>query len=68
MNYGVGHRLGSILAWLWLWPRLAAAALIQPLARELSYAVSVALKSKKKKKKKKKKRKSKKVEFLLKKI
>ena len=37
-------------ALLWLWLRLAAAALIQPLAREPPYAA--ALKSKKKKKKK----------------
>ena len=36
--------------WLWLWCRLAAAALIWPLARELPYATGVALKRKKKKK------------------
>ena len=30
---------------LWLWCRLAAAAAIQPLAWELAYATSVALKS-----------------------
>ena len=34
---------------LWLWHRLAAAALIRPLAQELPYAVGVALKRKKKK-------------------
>ena len=34
---------------LWLWRRLAAAALIQPLAWELPYAMAVALKKKKKK-------------------
>ena len=39
------------LAWLWLWHMLAAAALIQPLAWELPYAVGAAFKSKKKKKK-----------------
>ena len=39
---------------LWLWCRLAAVALIGPLAWELPYAVGMALKSKKKKKKKKK--------------
>ena len=39
---------------LWLWHRLAAVAPIPPLAWELTYATSVALKSKKKKKKKKK--------------
>ena len=32
--------------WLWLWRRLAAAALIQPLAWELPYAAGAALKSK----------------------
>ena len=31
---GVGHRHGSDLAWLWLWRRPAAAALIGPLAWE----------------------------------
>ena len=45
---GVGRRHGSDPAWLRLW--LAAAALIRPLAWELSYAVCVALKRKKKKK------------------
>ena len=34
--------------WLWLWLRLAAVALIQPLAWELPYAADVALKRKKK--------------------
>ena len=33
---------------LWLWCRLAAAALIQPLAQELPYAVGVALKKRQK--------------------
>ena len=46
---------------LWLWCRWAAAALIQPLAWELPYATSAALKrfflKKKKKKKEKKERK-----------
>ena len=45
--------LASLL--LWLWCGLAAAALIQTLAWELSYATGVALKSKTKKPKKKKK-------------
>ena len=36
------------LVLLWLWHRSAASALIQPLARELPYAVGVALKKKKK--------------------
>ena len=31
-NCGVGHRQGSDLVLLWLWCRLAAAALIRPLA------------------------------------
>ena len=44
-------------AWLWLWGRLAAAAPMRPLAWELPYAISMALKSKKKKKKKKEGRK-----------
>ena len=35
---------------LWLWCRPAAAALIQPLAWELPYAIDVALKSKNKQK------------------
>ena len=42
------------LALLWLWHRLAATALTQPLAWEPSYASDAALKSLKKKKKKKK--------------
>ena len=50
VSRGVGHRGGSDPALLWLWCRPAAAALIQPLAWELPYAVGVALKRKKKKK------------------
>ena len=45
---GVGHRHSSDLALLWR--RLAAAALIQPLAWEPPYATGVALKRPKKKK------------------
>ena len=41
---------------LWLWHRLAAEALIQPLAWEPPYAVGTAKKTKKKKKKKKSKK------------
>ena len=41
---------------LWLWYRPAPAALIQPLAWELPYVTSVALKRKKKEKKKRKKK------------
>ena len=47
----VGHRHGSDLALLWLWCRLAAAALGPPLAWELPYAVGAALNRPKKKKK-----------------
>ena len=44
--FGVGQRRGgSGLALLWLWCRPAAVALIQPLAWELPYAMSAALKS-----------------------
>ena len=51
MSCGVGHRCGSVLVLLWLWHRLAAAALIQPLAWEFSYALGAALERQKKKKK-----------------
>ena len=44
MSCGVDHRSGSVLALLWLWHRLAAAALIGPLAWESSYAMGAALK------------------------
>ena len=47
---GVGHRYSSDLADLalpWLWHRLAAMALIQPLAWELPYATGAALKRQK---------------------
>ena len=47
MSYGVGGRLGSDLAFLWLWCRPAATALILPLAWELPYAMDVALKRRK---------------------
>ena len=46
MICSVGHRFGLHLAWLWLWYSLAAAALIRPLAWELSYASGAALKKK----------------------
>ena len=42
----VGHRCSSDLALLGLWRSLVAVAPIQPLAWELPYATSVALKSK----------------------
>ena len=44
VSCGVGHRGGLDLALTWLRCRLAAAALIQPLAWELPYATGVALK------------------------
>ena len=46
VSCGVDHRCGSDLALLWLWLRLAAVALIQPLAWETPYAMGVALKKK----------------------
>ena len=46
MSCGVGRRHSSHLAFLWLWCRLVAVALIQPLAWELSYATCVAQKEK----------------------
>jgi len=46
----LGGRCGSDLAWMWLWRRPTAAAPIRPLAWELPYAASAALKSKKKRK------------------
>ena len=48
MSCGVGHRCSSDLALLWLWRRLAAVALIGPLAWESPYALGVAPKKKKK--------------------
>ena len=57
MSYGVGRRRSSVLALLWLWRRLAATALIRPLAWEPPYATDAALKRKKDKKKGKKERK-----------
>ena len=52
VSCGVGHRCSLDPALLWLWYRPAATVLIQPLAWELPYAKSAALKRKKKKKKK----------------
>ena len=46
------RRHGLDPVWLWLWPRLAAGALIRPLAWEVPYAVGAPLKSKKGKEKK----------------
>ena len=50
MNCGVGRRRVSDLVLLWLWHRLAAVALIHPLAWEPPYAAGTALGKKKKKK------------------
>ena len=49
MSYGVGHKRSSDLALLWLWCRLAATALIRPLAWEPPYATGAALKNTKRK-------------------
>ena len=50
MSCGVAHRCSSDL--VLMWHRLVAAAPIQPLVSELSYAMAATLKRKKKKKKK----------------
>ena len=47
VHCGVGHRQCLDPTLLWLWHGLAVAALIHPLAWEVPYASSVALKSKK---------------------
>ena len=47
MSCGVGRRRHSNLVLLWLWHRLAATALIRPLAWELPYAAGVALEGQK---------------------
>ena len=47
----MGCRRGLDPALLWLWCRVVATALIQPLSWELPYAVGVALKTKNKKQK-----------------
>ena len=60
MSCGVGHRLSSDPALLWLWHRLVATAAIRLLAWEPPYAAGAAQKKGKKKKKKKKKTKKKK--------
>ena len=45
MSCGVGHICGLDPMVMWLWHRLATAALIHPLAWELPYAEGAALKS-----------------------
>ena len=57
MSCGVGCRHSSDPALLWLWPKLAAVALFQPLAQEPPYAMGAALKKAEKKKKERKKEK-----------
>ena len=47
VSCGVGCRLGSDLAWLWLWCRPAAIAPIRPMASEPPCATSIALKKEK---------------------
>ena len=54
MSSGVGRRCGLDPALLWLWYRLAGAALIRPLAWKPPYAAGVPLKRQKKKKKERK--------------
>ena len=48
MSCGVGHQRDLDPVLLWLWHRLAAVALLQPLAWEFPYAAGAALKTKKK--------------------
>ena len=50
MSCGVGDRRVLDLALLWLWHRLAAVTLVQPLAWEPPYAAGVTLKGHNKKK------------------
>ena len=57
MSCGVGHRCSLDPAWLWLWLRLAATALIRPLAWEPPYATRAAQEMAKRQKKKRKKKK-----------
>ena len=48
VSCGIGRRCGLDPVWLWLWCRLAAAALIRPLTGELPYATGVSVKTGKK--------------------
>ena len=52
LSCGVGRGCSSGPVMLWLWRRLAATALVAPLAWEHPYAAGVALKKKKERKKK----------------
>ena len=49
MSCGVGHKCGSSLVWLWLWPRLEAAALVRPPSLGTLHAMTSALKKTKNK-------------------
>ena len=53
MSCGVGQRCSSDLALLWPWHRLAATALIGPIAWEPPYAAGTALEMAKRQKKEK---------------
>ena len=55
MSCGVGRRLGSDPALLWLWHRQEATALIRPLAWDPPYATGAALEKTKRQKKQKNK-------------
>ena len=57
VSCGVGHRRDSSPPFLWLWHRLAATALIGPLAWKPPRATSAAPQKRQKTKKKKKKKK-----------
>ena len=54
VSCGIGRRrsLDLVWLWLWLWHRLAATALIRPLAWELPYAAGEALEKAKRQKNK----------------
>ena len=49
MSHGIGCRRGLDPAWLWLWHRPEATALIVPLAWEPPYATGAALERERKK-------------------
>ena len=53
MSCGVGRRCGSDLVLLYLWHKLPATALIQPLAWDPPYSVDMAIKGQKKEKERK---------------
>ena len=56
MRCGVGCRQGLDPALLWLWHKPAATAPIRPLAWDVPYAASAALKSKERKRKREEER------------